>query len=566
MAGYIGSGSVKLTANNETVTGDETVTGNSSVGGDLAVTGTTTLTGNLLLGDNDKAIFGAGSDLQIYHDGSNSYIKDVGTGDLTIAGTNLQIRSSATNENFIYCVENGAVNLYHNDAQKLATTATGIDVTGAITADGLTVDGGNGDQLSLDNAGERFTQISFKHNGAQEAALWYDATDDYLVAHANAGDGFKVQTGGSNDRLTIDSSGNVGIGTSSPTQVLVVSESSTPTIQIKDGAASGTRVSGRLHIGEADTLGVSIENSTSAYNDNCTMVFKTSPAAGTITERMRLTSAGDLLLGKTSANSDNAGFEANASGFTAATRSNGTVFVMDRLVSDGTIIDFRKANTVVGSIGTANGGDLYIGNDGTGVLFAGGSNAIIPVNPSTTAFRDNAIDLGHPSYRFDDIYATNGTIQTSDANEKQDIASLTSAEMLVAKRISALFKTFRWKDKVAAKGNDARTHTGIIAQDVQAAFTAEGLDAGDYSLFTSSTWWETQTDVAAVEADEDNEIEAVDAYTRTDTYDTQSEAPEGATERTRMGIRYPELLAFVGAYNEQRFADIETRLAALEAV
>jgi hypothetical protein len=60
-------------------------------------------------------------------------------------------------------------------------------------------------------------------------------------------------------------------------------------------------------------------------------------------------------------------------------------------------------------------------------------------------------------------------------------------------------------------------------------------------------------------------VEAVDAYTRTDTYDTAEEAPEGATERTRMGIRYPELLAFVGAATEQRLGNIETRLAALEA-
>jgi hypothetical protein len=81
--------------------------------------------------------------------------------------------------------------------------------TGATFGGGVTIDSGNGDQLLLDNAGERFTQISFSNNGSQEAAIWYDATDNYLVAHANAGDGFKVQTGGSNDRLTIDSSGNL---------------------------------------------------------------------------------------------------------------------------------------------------------------------------------------------------------------------------------------------------------------------------------------------------------------------------------------------------------------------
>ena len=62
------------------------------------------------------------------------------------------------------------------------------------------------------------------------------------------------------------------------------------------------------------------------------------------------------------------------------------------------------------------------------------------------------------------------------------------------------------------------THTGVIAQDVQAAFTAEGLDAGDYALFISNTWWEHDVDVPAVEAvaevtDEDGNVttEAVEA-------------------------------------------------------
>jgi hypothetical protein len=68
-----------------------------------------------------------------------------------------------------------------------------------------------------------------------------------------------------------------------------------------------------------------------------------------------------------------------------------------------------------------------------------------------------------------------------------------------------------------------------------------------------------------VEADEENGIKAKDAFTRIDVYETEDEAPEGATKVTRLGIRYPELLAFVGAATEQRLADIETRLTALEA-
>ena len=94
--------------------------------------------------------------------------------------------------------------------------------------------------------------------------------------------------------------------------------------------------------------------------------------------------------------------------------------------------------------------------------------------------------------------------------------------------------------------------------------TDAGLDASKYAFWCSDTWWETSTEVAAVEADEEAGIEAKDAYTRIDTYQTADEALEGATERTRLGIRYPELLAFIGAATEQRLGDIETRLAALE--
>jgi len=243
------------------------------------------------------------------------------------------------------------------------------------------------------------------------------------------------------------------------------------------------------------------------------------------------------------------------------------VAYFNRQAADGEHIQFRQANGQKGTIGTEDG-RLYIqSSNAANLCGVGFSRTAVALEPRKNGtWTDNAVDVGSSTYRFDDVFATNGTIQTSDRNEKQDIAALTSAEMLVAKRISVLFKTFRWKDKVAAKGDDARTHSGIVAQDVQAAFEAESLDAGDYSMFISNIWWEHDVDVAAVEADDTVEpaIEAKDAYTRTDPYMLESEAPSGSTKKTRLGIRYPELLSFLAAYNEQRFAAIETRLTALE--
>ena len=314
----------------------------------------------------------------------------------------------------------------------------------------------------------------------------------------------------------------------------------------------------------------------------------------------------NVLVGKTSTSNatTTVGFHVQPEGVAVLTRDGGAPLRVSRKTSAGEVLSFHKDGVECGVIGVD--GRLGIGTGDTGLYFNDTLNFIGPLNAGTLAYRDNAIDLGYSAYRFDDIYATNGTIQTSDQNEKQQIASLTTAEITAAKAISKLFKTFKWNDSVDEKGDAARTHAGVIAQDVQQAMTDAGLDAGDYAFFISSTWWETQTEVPAVEAvdavdavyedvvipaveeqldDEGNVIveaqperteqrlvseaveavEAQDAYTRTDTYDTAEEAPAGATERTRLGIRYPELLAFVGAATEQRLADIETRLTALEA-
>jgi len=97
----------------------------------VAVTGDA-MTGDLTFGDNNKAIFGAGSDLQIYHDGNNSYISDQGQGVLYIQGSdNVQIES-ATGENMAVFLANNAVELYYDNSKKLATTSTGVNITGAL--------------------------------------------------------------------------------------------------------------------------------------------------------------------------------------------------------------------------------------------------------------------------------------------------------------------------------------------------------------------------------------------------------------------------------------------------
>jgi hypothetical protein len=135
--------------------------------------------------------------------------------------------------------------------------------------------------------------------------------------------------------------------------------------------------------------------------------------------------------------------------------------------------------TISGSTYQSSGSLVALGNNsGTYGVFVNGSTAFAPNV-------DNVMACGFSSYRWTVVYATTGTINTSDANQKTEIADLTAAELAVARRIKGLFKTFKFKDAVASKGIAARKHVGVLAQDVQAAFAAEGLDAEGYGIFCS---------------------------------------------------------------------------------
>ena len=86
--------------------------------------------------DSDKILLGNSDDLQIYHNGSNSYIDDAGTGNLYIRGSTTVELGKYTGETFVKCTADGDVKLYYNDSVKLATKSDGVDITGNLTASG----------------------------------------------------------------------------------------------------------------------------------------------------------------------------------------------------------------------------------------------------------------------------------------------------------------------------------------------------------------------------------------------------------------------------------------------
>ena len=177
------------------------------------------------------------------------------------------------------------------------------------------------------------------------------------------------------------------------------------------------------------------------------------------------------------------------------------------------VVDVQNINGVSsGGVSIGSYGAIIVGSETNCLVYNSsyGGSMIYPAN-AAGAIRDDVIDLGSLSSRFDDIYATNGTIQTSDRNEKQDIEELSEAERRVAQACKGLLRKFRWKSAVADKGEEARVHFGIIAQDLEDAFTSEGLDAGKYAMFIKSSWEDETT----------------------------------KEQRTRLGVRYSELLAFI---------------------
>lgn len=138
---------------------------------------------------------------------------------------------------------------------------------------------------------------------------------------------------------------------------------------------------------------------------------------------------------------------------------------------------------------------------------------------------DNAESLGTWTFRWSQIYAGAGTINTSDARAKTDIRDIEGAERRVAQRLKSLLRAYRMRDAVSEKGDAARVHFGIVAQEVAEAFDAEGLEPRDYALFCHNEWSEQP----GILGDEGEVVEP--------------HVPAG----DRYGIRYDELLCFLMA-------------------
>ena len=458
---------------------------NTTGGTDIAVgTGD-----DITFADSSKAVFGAGSEIKMYSDGTNGYID---TAQLIIA-------NAAHTNNIAKFIEGGAVELFHNNAQKLATSSTGIQVTGNIAnASGdltldvagdivLDADGGDikfkdngthfgsifttstpgamyvqsllsgqslhfatvggvgltiGSNLSSTFAGAATFNSSVQTGGLVDVRTAHTSTDVtaansnttlrllnsgsgngiynaikfsgnqqdmYIMSFNNATQadrrlGFFVgSTAGdaaTDERLSITGDGNVGIGTNSPTTDVTKFGSGASGLSV----AGGQPVVAVRSTSNAQYVGYLGQVATNTYLGAIgggDLLIQTGTSG---TEKARLTSDGNLLVGTTSTSiattSSETGTQITDGGISIA--ANNPVAQFNRISSDGAIVNLRKNGSTIGSLGVSSGDNLFISGIAghAGLQFS--SNQIAPmVNGVDT---DATVSLGVSSSRFANLY------------------------------------------------------------------------------------------------------------------------------------------------------------------
>ena len=405
------------------------------------VTGELRLTDHLIMNaaDNLRIYLGAGNDLQIYHDGSNSYINELGTGLLKILTNGLEIKNAADNTYAAFFGTSGASELYFNGSKKFETNSAGITVIGSENGDGeinLQADEGddNADKWRLSaGANGAFTLKNFASGSAETniAAVGNGAVElyqDNVKKFNTVGSG--VQVTGSE----FISEGTIYLQKSGAHHHRILSNDSGNDLAFQQSSSTGAddNFTTYLRINDGGNISLPVDN-----------------------QKLRLGASADLQIYHDGSNS-------------RILSSTGELQIFTH--------NFRVLNDVGNEIilqGAANANvELFSNNVRKFFTSSVGINSATHL-PDT----DNAHDLGASYARWDDVYATNGTIQTSDKNEKENISD-TDLGLNFINKLSP--KSFKFKNKT-------RTHYGLIAQDIETVITDLGKTSNEFAPLIKET-------------------------------------------------------------------------------
>ena len=290
---------------------------------------------------------------------------------------------------------------------------TTIDGTLLFTGSASRIRGGLNQPFSIDSRGNATGEgVKITHNN--DAVALFDINGDIS---------FYEDTGTTPKFFWDASAESLGIGTSSPVglagaTVLQVHDSGTNYAQLRlTNATSGSTANQGFEINASGT-NVYINN-----RENGFMSFNNNGS-----ERFRVDTSGNLLVGTTNPDvsfGTTTGSSLQSSGQTHHS-SSGTSLILNRTASDGTIAQFRKGGTTVGSIGSSYGDRINIGTGNTGLMFRTSSRSIDPADPSTGLIANGMIDLGRSANPFKDLYLS-GTANVS--NVKETVYALTGTAL-----------------------------------------------------------------------------------------------------------------------------------------
>jgi len=336
----------------------------------------TTFTANVSIADDKELIFGASSDLKIYHSGNVNYIK---------TNSDLPLKFfDAGGASMMEIIPNGAVNLYHNGNAKLSTNSGGVTITGTAILGGASF---------VDNATAYFgTDLDLRiyHDGSH--ARLRNSTGNFNI---QANDFHITDSSNTSVRFYVDHNGATALYFNGSNKLLTTN--------------TGISVAGQLLV---NPLGLTTPSFAFTNDTNTGM---TRPTGDTLqfvtggTARVRISSGGSLLVGRDVENSSASGHRFTSTGFAAHIVANDYPLLLNRLSSDGPLLTFRKDSATVGAV-DSYAGIIQFGQGNVNLKFSNAADAIIPANDSGSN-NNAAIDLGLAGVRFKDLFLS-GTTNT----------------------------------------------------------------------------------------------------------------------------------------------------------